>query len=313
MTLTRMIKKRSVLFAKTETTSGTDVTPTEGANAIRVIDADIKEVIEKVERPVGQKFLGNIPSVAGTKHYELTFKVEVAGSGTVNLATRHAPLLLACSMDETINSGTDITYEPISGETTVYSCTIWLYIDGRVYKPTGCIGSVKLICEAGKIAIYEFTMKGKYVASSALSLPSPTYDANIPPTCKAGTFTYDSKTTLVVGKLEIDLGNVIATRFDVADATGIAGFVITDRKPMLTMNPEAQVETSYTFRTDQLVNQDQLSYVIGGTSKNIMTVTVPKVNIENIDLGDNEGVLLEEITAEIDISSGDDEIAIVYT
>jgi len=311
MTNTRMLTRRSVMFVKTETTYDTDPTPVEGTNAILALDVDIKEVREKVERPVQQKFLGIRPSVLGSQNVEITFKIELQGEGNAGTPPRQGTLLLACAMDETVVSSTSVTYEPVSSSHS--SCTIYLYKDGRRNIITGCRGSVKLIAEAGKIGILEFTMRGRYAAPTATALPAPTYETTIPPVCKGGAFTFDSKTTLCVGLLEVDLANVLANRMCLSDSNAIAGFEITDRNPSATINPESQVETSYTFRADQLTTQRQISQVIGGTAGNIITVTVPKFNIESIEYGDNEGVLIEQITGECAINSGDDEIAIAYT
>jgi len=220
-------------------------------------------------------------------------------------------LLQACAMDETVVGVTSVTYEPVSSSHA--SCTIYLYKDGRRNIVTGCRGSWKLSAEAGKIGMLEFTMKGRYATPTVTALPSPTYESTIPSVCKNGTFTYDAKTTLCLSMLDIDIANTVAKRPCLSDANAIGGFEITDRKPTATINPEAQIETSYDFRGDQLTNQKEVSYVIGSVAGNICTLTIPKFNIETIEYGDNEGVLLEQMTAECTISSGDDEVAIAYT
>lgn len=306
-----MLTKRSVLLAKEETTYGSDPTPTEGDNALLAIDAVIKEVNAAVERPVQQASLSTKPSVLGTQHVEVTFKIEVQGSGTAGTAPRLGCLLEACGFDETIVSGTSVTYEPVSSSHS--SATLWLYKDGRKHVINGARGSVKATLEAGKIALLEFTMKGLYTAPTNVALPSATYESTTPPVCKSSAFTYDSKTTLVVGMVEIDVANTVAQRFSLSESTGVKGFEITGRKPVMTIDPEAQIQTSYTFRTDLLTNQRQISVVVGATAGNICTITVPKYNMTNIEYADKDGVLIEKITGECNENSGDDEIAIAFT
>jgi hypothetical protein len=86
----------------------------------------------------------------------------------------------------------------------------------------------------------------------------------------------NSKTTLVVKLAEIDMNTTVAMRQSLNDANAIAGFEITDRDPMLTIDPEAIIETSYNFRSDALGgNLRAISWVIGATGGNITTFSIP--------------------------------------
>ena len=306
-----MLKRKQVLLAKIETTYGTDVTPAAGDDAILAINPEIKETTEAVERNVNQSTLSNVPSVKGKQFAELTFQVEIKGSGTAGTAPRLGALLQACSYDETVVSNTSVTYEPVSSSQK--SITMYLYIDGRRHIITGARGSVKISAEAGSIAILEFTFKGKYQAPTNQAIVTGTYDTPLPPVAKSCQFSYNSKTTLCSKSVEIDTANTIAQRDCMSEASGIAGFEITARKPVMTFDVEAQIETSYDFRTDQMTNQRAVSFVIGATAGNICTVTVPKYNITDIEYGDAEEILLEKLTGECSINSGDDEIAIAFT
>ncbi len=306
-----MLQKRTLLLAKSEVTYGVDPTPSVAANAIEAIDVEVKEVSEAAERPLQLMYLGRKKSVLGKQHVEISFKVEIRGSGSVNVAPRLSDLLLACKMDETIVSGTSITYEPIS--TSQPSVTLWVNKDGRYHKINGCVGNLKIVCAAGEIGLLEFSFKGIYAAPVNGALSAPTYESTIPPACKSCSFTYNSETTLVARSIELDMGNTIAMREDLSAATGVKGFEITDRNPTMKFDVECQIIASYTFRTDMLSTERQVSWVVGSVSDNIATITVPKFNITDIAYGDADGLLLESVTGDCDQNSGDDDFSIALT
>lgn len=81
----------------------------------------------------------------------------------------------------------------------------------------------------------------------------------------------------------------------------------------MTFDVESQIETSYDFRGDQLTTEREVSLVVGGTAGNITTFSVPKYMVTNIEYGDEDGILLEKLTGDCAIDSGDDEISIAFT
>jgi hypothetical protein len=308
-----MLSKRCLLLAKAETTYGVDPTPTEAANALLVIDPQIKETFEAVERGVKLQTLTPFPSLAAMKSAEITFKSEIKGSGSVALAPRLGVILQACGFTPTVNSGVSVSYAPVSSSFTSITC--WLYKDGRKHVINGCRGkSMKVIAEAGKVAMLEITLEGLYTAPTNVALPTPTYEAGNPVICKGTTFSYNSKTTLIASKLEVDMGLTLAKRPSLSATDALAGFEITDRNPTFSMDVEAQIETSYAFRTDALTTQRAVSYAIGSVAGNICTINITKANITSVEYGDNEGILMESLKGECSISStGNDEVTLVFS
>lgn len=306
-----MLKRKNVLLAKLESTYGSDPTPTAAANAILALNTEIKETREPIERGINISTLSNKAALDGSSFAEVTFSVELKGSGTAGTAPRLGALLQACSMDETVVSTTSVTYEPVSSSQK--SVTLWVYVDGRLHKINGAVGSVKLNATAGQLGMLEFTMTGKYTTPAAGAIVTGTYDSTVPPVCKSCTFSYNARTTLIAKMVEFDLANTVARRNDLSESTGIAGFQVTERKPVATFDVEAQLETSYNFRSDQLTTTRALSLVVGATAGNICTISAPAYNVTNVEYADEEGILLEKLTGECSISSGDDELAIAFT
>jgi hypothetical protein len=302
-----MISKRSILLAKTETTYGVDPTPSESTDAFLGIDAVIKETFEPAERPIQQSSLSMRPSLRGKRFAEIKFKLELQGSGTAGTAPRHGRLLEACGLSETIVPSTSVTYKPKSS--SIESVTIYLYMDGRLHKVTGAVGDFVLTAEAGNTGIYDFTFNGLYNAPTVVALPSATYESSTPVVIKNQTFSYNSKTTLIVNKFVLSSSNEVSQRPSLSSSDGISGFIITARKPTFTVDPEGQFETSYDFRNDSLTSQRALSLTLGS----IATLSIPKTNITDIEYSSRDGVTIETLSGECAQDTGDDEFSLVFT
>lgn len=307
-----MLSKKSVLWAKTETTYGTDPTPTT-SNALLVQDAQIKETHEVLERNVQWKTLDRLPSIKGESYSEVSFKMDIHGSGSVALAPRVGALLKACGLAETIQSGVSVTYT-VSTD-SISSVTLWLYKDGRQHIITGCRGTCKLNFTAGKTLVAEFTFKGLYADPTNVALPSTTYETTValPPVCKSSQFAYNAKTTLVTQSVEFDFGVTVAKRPSLSTATAVAGFEIVEFKPVVTIDPECQIETSYTFRSDLLTTPRALAVLATRAAGNIVTLNVPKFNPTKIEYADREGILVEKLEGEASANSGNDAFNIVFS
>lgn len=304
-------KKNQCLLAKVETIYDTDSVPVVGTDSILAIDPKIKEIIATVDRPSPIASLSGIASVAGSKYAEVTFSVELKGSGVAGTAPRIGALLRACGFGQTILSGVSVTYLPISA--SFESVSIYLFIDGRRHVVTGARGDFKIKCEAGKMAMMDFTFKGRYADPTNVALSTPTLESSVPQVCKSCVFAYNSKTTLVVKTAELDMKTKVDMRDSLSDANAIAGFEITDRNPMLTIDPEATIETSYAFRTDAYVNQRAISWQVGASAGNICTFSIPKFNPYWPSYEARGEILVEKITGECVANVNNDEVSIAFT
>jgi len=302
------LTRNQLILAKTESPYRTDPTPTAADNAIQAIDISINEQSPPLERLAQVGSLSNLPSILGEQLVEVSFKVEMKGSGSAGTAPRHGVLLKACSMSETVVTGGSPTVTYLPNSTNQSSCTIWVYVGGRVHKVTGCRGTFKLICEAGKFMLYEFTFTGyRSAAPTVAALPTPTFDTTTA-ICKNGTFSYNSKTTLIGKMLDIDMANTVSKVPSLSDANAIYSFEVTARKPVASFSSLTQVETSYSFRGDLLTTTRALSYVVGS----VLTISVPVFNVTNVNYEDGEGVLFDKVDGECAQSSGNDEVSLQY-
>lgn len=306
--------RKTILLVKAEAIYDTDASPVGTADIILATDVQIKENSGIETRDAQWKFLGRYPSILSEQWAEVSFKVKVYGSGVAGTAPRLGALLKACGLSETVISNTSVTYAPVSANHG--SCTIYVYKDGRLHIMTGCKGDAKQIWKAGNALEMEFTLQGRYAAPTVVALPaSIAYESTVkvPPVCKSSVFTYNAKTSLVVGQMDFALGNKVVKRVSLNDPNAIIGFEITDRMPTFGFDPEAQFQTSYNFRSDLLTTQRAISLVANRAAGNIITLNIPFANITKIGYGDREGIVIEKIEGDCSESAGDDSFSIVFT
>lgn len=309
-----MITRKAVLLAKKEVDYATDPTPVAGTDAFEAIsDLVINPVGTLLSRLPYSNSLSPVRPLIGQRWYEISFVVEVKGSGTAGTAPRGlGALLQACGMSETIVASTSVTYAPASS--TIASCTIYAFLDGLRHIFVGCRGTWRLLSIAGETAKLEFRMLGKYAAPTDVAIASPTYDSTVPPVIVSASFTFDSVATFAVQQLEIELGVITANRDDLNDATGIKGFEIVGRDGRGSMNPESVLIATHDFWTIwTAATQKQLSIALGATAGNICTVTCPKAVLETLGYGDRNGIRTFEIPFRLSQNTGDDEVSIAFT
>lgn len=306
---TPKLLKREVLLAKVETTYGSDPTPSPTVDALPAIELDFKEVAPPGERGIRKEALSREQNYLGERFVELTFKLEILGSGSVALPPRLGAILRGCSLTEAISSGVNVEYTPSSSSDTQESLTFYFYRGGRRHIINGAVGTIKGVCEAGGIGMLEFSFMGLYNAPTIVAIPTTAVYDTTTGVCKNGTLSYNSKTTLVSNMLEFDLQNTIAKRPSLGATDAIAGFYISDRNPVGAFNPELTVETSYDFRGDAFTNLRELSYTVGS----FLTITFPKFNPYFPEFNDIDSILHEKINGQLTEDSGNDEIKLTFT
>ena len=233
----------------------------------------------------------------------------------IETAPRLGALLKACAFAETVSVGSSVTYNPVSSPTS--SITVYLYLDGMLHKLTGAVGTVKLSLEAGKTGVLDFSFKGIYNAPTDTTLATPTFETTVDsvPIVKSSSLTYNANSSLYVNKADMDIANTIALRPSVNATNAVAGFQVTSRKPNISIDPEVESIATIDWRTDLLSTPRAFSMVVGATAGNIITFSIPKMNVVDIQYGDRDGILTNTIKAEMtaNTATGDDELSIKFT
>src|SRR5436190_14700577 len=107
--------RQQAIFAKIETTYGTYNAPA-GADAMQVANLQVNPAsdLRWIDRTIIRGSLNPDKGVYGGALFEVSFDMELKGSGTAGTAPKLGAMLRACAMAETIVGGTSVTYKPTS-------------------------------------------------------------------------------------------------------------------------------------------------------------------------------------------------------
>jgi hypothetical protein len=309
-----LLSRKRLILAKTESTYGTDPTPTGSANAILVRNLEITPLqADTVTRDLIRPYLGNSDQLLAQTRVEVTFEVELAGSGTAGTAPAYGPVLKACGLSETVVATTSVTYAPVSASFS--SVTIYFHNDGIRHKVTGCRGTFELNAEVGQIPVISFTMTGIYNAPTDESLPSPTYANQAAPlifkngnTSNFSIFSYSG----CLQSLNFQLANEVIYR-ELVGCTKES--LIVNRAPagdVVIEAPSIATKDFFTIATGS--STGSISFQHGGTAGNIVTFTTAQSDIANPSYSDQDGIQMLNLPyVAVPTSAGNDELSLAYT
>lgn len=307
-----LTRKRLILVAE-ESTYGTDASPV-GTDAVLVRNLEITPIqAETVSRDLIRPYLGNSEQLLANTRVEVTFEVELAGSGTAGTAPKYDALLKAAGMSSTVVAATSVTYAPVS--TSFDSATIYVNIDGVLHKMTGCRGSFSITADVNTIPFISFTMTGIYNAPTDTAAPSTTYSNQATPVIfKAGNTTSFSIFSYsgCLSNFSFDMANEVNYRELVGCDKSVN---ITNRAPAGQVTIEAPTIAAKDFFT--IANADatgQITFQHGQTAGNIVTFTAPTCDIGNPSYSDMDGIQMLQLPfVAVPGSSGNDEVSLVMT
>lgn len=318
---TRYIRNTAIL-AKIESTYGTDSTPTEGANALLVSNVTINPLnANNVDRDLIRPYLGNSEQLVGTAYLELSFDVELAGSGAAGTAPAYGPLLRACGFAETLTASVRAEYNPVTP--VADSLSIYWFSDGAKHVAKGCRGNFTIKMGVGARPVFSFRFLGldggiTAESPSALTLSGfktpavitepNTGDLTFGATYTAATPTLTGGTGYPSQGIDLDIGNAVAhtpllggETVDISNR-GVAGSVVLD----LTAAQEVTFMAAVKANTLQ-----SLGLMHGVTAGYKVMLFMPAVQLINPSKQDVNGKLMIGYDVRAVPSAGNDELKIV--
>lgn len=308
-----LLTRKRLILAKIESTYGTDSTPA-GTEAILVRNLEITPLqADVVTRDLIRPYLGNFEQILANQRVEITFEVELAGSGAAGTAPAWGPVMKSCAMSETISASTSVTYAPVSSSFS--SCSIYFNNDGVRHKITGCRGSFSISGEVGQIPVISFTMMGIYNAPDDSALPTPTYSNQATPVIfKQGNttgfevFSYSG----CLQSFSLDMANEMVYRELVGCTKEV---LITNRAPNGTAVIEATtIATKDFFTIANGTSTGNLTFQHGQTAGNIVTFSSPQTDIGSPTYSDQDGIQMLNLPyVATPTTAGNDELSLVLT
>ena len=316
--MTRKVRNTAIL-AKIETTYGVDSTPTGLADALLISDASFNISYNNVDRANIRGFFGADAQLAGTRYVEMSFGVEISGSGAVGTAPAWGKLLRACAFAETVSAGSRVEYNPVS--TALSSLTVYYYDDGVLHKALGCMGTVQLAMGEGERPMFNFTMTGLDGGVATASNPTQTLTAWTTPLVISDVNTGDIKlgstysagtisggTTFPSRGLSLDAGNQVAR----LSMLGGQSVDITNRA--VSGSVQLQLTAAEEVAAFDAVNANTLtsfSFEHGTAAGAKVLFHMPSVQRVNPQHADYEGRIQMSFDLRVLPVSGNDELRIV--
>lgn len=296
-------KKNALVAAKIETTYGTAATLV-AENAMFVSDFT-HNMIEGnvVERNNITGRHGGQGSIRVEQYATLDASCELAGSGTAGTAPRWADLMKACGMAEVVTAGTSVAYSPISSG--FQSATLGAYYKdnaGSVQRAliTGARGAFTMDLSAGAIPKIDFKFQGLFndlASTTALSgdfsgipLPRGVNDAYTPVCTLLGESIEADKVSMDAG-INIKYSNLINK--ESVDYIGRMGKLSFSFR----VDTVAQVQAWVQRAKDN--SQGAFTITHGTTAGNIVTLSVPNVQIKTVGNSFNDDQLFLSVEADI--------------
>ena len=309
-----LLKRVRLLAAKIETTPGTAETLANADASFNVMNPMIQAEIP-VEKREAQGSFDRLTAVAGPRSGKCTFSVDAYWDGAA-LPAWATTFLPACGLVESSQVFTPRSEAPGSNVKTLTMAT---YQNGELKKLKGAAGTVKIVLTHGKFARFEFEFTGLWEPVTDASILTPTNPTDKALRFASGTATRNS----VAQKIEsatVDIGNQVILREDPSTASGYCNAMITDREPVITMNPEADLVANddpyghWIADTESAVSL-VLDGPAGGTSNGNITFAAPKSQVMSVAEAERNGLQTENLNliCNKDGANADQDISITFT
>jgi hypothetical protein len=304
------LKRKRVLAAKIETTSGTAESLTASDAAFNAYDVVFQNETEMEERE-GQGGFGRIASVPGGYKGRATFKTDCPWDGTATEPSWADTFLPACGVVKATNTFTPRTEAPGANVKTL---TLGCYYDGSLKMLSGCAGTGKLVCPTGKAAYWEWDFQGVWIEPSDASILSPTYPTALPMRYANSTTTFNS-VALCLSNITFDIGNTV-TMIECASGNGFARAMVTDRRPTVTGDPESKLMATQNRHALMLaMTEGILTWDLDGPTNGKMTVSAPKAQLIANSEADRAGLVTDNLEWQLNRNGStiDQEFTILFT
>ena len=306
------LMRNAVLLFKLQASPGVDAAPTGVLNAVMAMNISAQPVTaEFAKRNNIKPYFGNMGSVPVAVHSEISFDVELAGSGTAGTAPKFGPLLRACAFAETVTVGTSVVYAPITASQEF--ATLYYNLDGVLFKMTDAKGSVALEIKAKGIPVLKFKFTGLYSTPVDAALPaSVDYSGFKDPVAVNATNTPVATLHGVAGKVEsisIDMANQLVYR----NVIGGESVNITDRQPTGSYAMELEtVATKDWYTTIRNGVLGALAVTHGVVAGNIVQISAPKVQLLDPSFSESDGLAVISPKLDLQPNVGNDEVLLTF-
>ena len=318
--MTTPIIRREIAYIKTQTAEGTPVSSLVAADAVRCYDTSFAyEGLKSVERMTAGGTMGRVGNVYGGTHGKFGMSFEVSGGGE-DMPAEHAAIFLAAGMTETIDSTAHTTKYALTSQKTLPVSVLFNQAGWRRRLSDCRPMSLSIAGVSGETLRATTELSGLIQAGNdtAGTDAVPDYPSTLPLVCRGAVVTITKDGSPVTsGRIEsfnLDFQLSTITPPDISATHAFARPIITDRAPIITINPEFDLAAD--FHGDMSDNTPyavEILYSAFTTATNRLRITAPACYITAIGDGDRSGIRTRELTLQCaKTGAGDNEVALTF-
>ena len=288
-----LLTRKSVLAAKIETTSGTYESMTNSECVITATNASMSPNFEILERPQQGSFQRNAAAI-GLRGATCTFRTDWYGDGADTAPAWAEQLLPACALTQTAEAFAVATEAP---GTNVKTLSLAHYLDGKVYKMSGAVGTFQVNFETGKPVTIDWTFTGKWEGEADDTLLTPTPQTRQPMRFANATFGL-SAWAPCLQSLTLNIGNVVQMReCQNGSETGYLAGIITDRVSQISFNPESDLVATHDLYTEFLNSDESKAFSIMLTDgSDSHSISSAGWQVTAATMSDRGGIATDDVT-----------------
>jgi len=286
-----LLDRVSVLAAKIETTIGTAISLAGADATFNVYGAKIVADIEAEERE-GQGGFDYLSSVAAGRKGRITFRTNLQWDGTATEPSWAETFLPACGWVKSAQVYTPRSEAPGSNVKTL---TIGKYVNGTLFQLVGCMGTGKVTLPAGKTGYIDWEFFGVWAGRTDATILAPTYPTDLNLRWSGGVSQWND-VDMYASTATIYLGNTVYVREFAGTSSGYHSAIVTTRKPMVTIDPEA-VTVAAQDRWGKWLDYSEhaLELHCNGPTNSMLQFDAPKAQIVGLSEGVRERLVTDDI------------------
>jgi len=306
-----LLRRKRVLAAAIEGTVGTAESLDAGDGAMNVYNAVIQPGITAIQRE-GQGGFGYLPPIPSGYSGTASFRTYLEWDGTATEPVWAETFFPACGW---VKSGQVYTPRSEAPGSNVKTITIGLWTDGKVQKLAGCSGSFVVALPTGNPGYIDWTFLGVIQDEADEAIIAPTYPTDKPMRFAGGLAEWND-VNLCVSQATINSGNNVILRECPTTEAGFISAIITDRRPTISVDPEAvTVAAQARWAAWLAMTEYLLELDIGGPGNSVLSFDAPKATIINKQDADRNGMVTDQIEFQANKNGAthDQELSITFT
>lgn len=295
-----LLARKKLLGATQETTSGTAASVTAALAGTVVYDAEMvpDDMHSAGKRMPHGHYLGTYDAVKGLQTGTLRYKQELRWQDGFAAMLTGAGYVLDTGV-----------YKPTSSFASRKTWSLAIWEDGRKKMLIGAVASaLRISGKVGERVFADWEWKGVWQAVTDAAMPALAPINSAPYIARALTLTFGGAALPAGSEFEINLGLTAEPREDLTATQGVSHFVITEREPTLTIDPEARLVASHDAFGGLLAGTTGAISLVLTADGETLTIAAPRA--QRISVGTSARGLkaTDPITLALHASSGDDEL-----